>query len=113
MRVLNLGTELREAIRTEGVQIVQFGAASCAPCTALEQKLAHWCRTHPAVDFLYVPLETCPAAAAQEGIFTTPAILVFVQGRMTLRESGYFSLEAILSRIERDLSLLAEADQEN
>ena len=112
MRILKAGTRLQEALLGKGVEIVQFGSAGCAPCTALKSKLEVWCRAHPGVMFWYVPLEACPELAAQAGIFTAPAVQIFVEGRLTIQESGYFSLEAIFARLERYLTLMAEPPSE-
>ena len=38
--------------------------------------------------------------------FSAPTVLVFVEGQLTIRESGYFSLDGILKRIERYIDLL-------
>ncbi len=92
------------------VVILQFGTESCAPCSAIKQRIDAWCRDYPEVQARYVPLEDFPELGAEYGIFSVPTILVFVQGKVTIRESGYFSLDEILQRTERYIQLLnAEA----
>ena len=39
--------------------------------------------------------------AAELGVFTVPTVFFYVDGKLTIRESGYFSMEQIFNRIER------------
>ena len=88
------------------VLILQFGSQSCAPCKAIHARLDRWLDLHPAVCGVYVPIEDFPQLAAQNQVFTVPTVLVYVDGRCTLRESGYFSLDELLAQAERYLDLL-------
>ena len=94
---------LREA---ETLLVVQFGAVTCAPCTAIHQKLEAWLEGHPGAAGVYIPVEDFRALAAQEGVFTVPTVFVYVEGRLTVRASGYFSLEEVLAQAERYERLL-------
>ena len=95
------------------VALVQYGAETCGPCKAISAKITQWAADHPAVQCIYVPVEQFPQLAAAESIFTVPAVLVYVQGRLTLREIGYFGLGDLLARAQRYLELLgAEAPAE-
>lgn len=98
---------LQEKIEQDGILIVQFGSASCQPCAALWQRISLWQEAHGDVEALYVSIERYPQLAAQNGIFTVPAVLVYVKGRLTLRESGCFSLELLLRQAERYRAFLA------
>ena len=98
--------ELSEKLRTARLLVVQFGAASCTPCTAIRQKLDSWLDEYGQAEGLYVPIDEFPEAAAEQGIFTVPAVLVFAEGRLTVRESGCFSLEDVLRRAERYRKLM-------
>ena len=106
MKQLQWETELSSALQTEKILIVQFGAASYAPCHAICQKIDAWTAVHPMVSALYVPAETFGALAAQLSIFTVPAILVYAEGKLTIRAGGYFSLEEIFAQIGRYETLL-------
>ena len=43
--------------------------------------------------------------SSQMGIFSAPTVLVYMDGQLVARESGYFSLDALLGDIERYLEL--------
>ncbi len=106
MQILNNETELEQAVQSGGLLLVQFGAETCAPCTAIRQKIETWQAEHQAVRFLYIPTEHFRELCAQEGVFTVPTIFVYAEGRLTLRESGYFGLNALLQKVERYETML-------
>ena len=45
-------------------------------------------------------VEAEPAKAAQQSIFTVPAIVVYVDGKEVMRRAGYFSLDELLDQVE-------------
>ena len=94
---------LRQA---ERLLMVQFGSETCTPCTAIRRKLEEWLTGHPRVFGGYVPVEEARALSAQLGVFTVPTILVYAEGRLSARASGYFSLEDLLRQVERYEALL-------
>ena len=95
-------------IHSSTMLLVQFGSHTCAPCTAIMQKIDSWCAEHPLCRSLYVPVEQFRELAAGESVFSVPTILVYIEGRVTIRESGYFSLEEIFNRMERYIALLQD-----
>ncbi len=103
MEILKQESGLDSRIQSENILIVQYGAQRCAPCHALEKKLTDYVTE---VSAIYIPTEDFPELAAQAGVFTVPTILVYVQGKLTIRESGYFSLQSILSKIDQYRTLL-------
>ena len=101
MEVLKQELELEQTIRAGGLLLVQFGAETCAPCLAIREKIEMWRTEHQKIRYLYVSTEQFPALCAQESVFSVPTIFVYAEGRLTLRESGYFSLENLLQQVER------------
>ena len=81
--------------------IVQFGAESCAPCKALQNRIRIWNQAHPHVLHIYADISALPELCAQMGVFTVPTIFVYVEGKLTLRQSGYFSLDEMLEQVEK------------
>ena len=93
-------------IDSEALLLLQFGSGSCAPCAAIKNKIDKFSETHPALRAVYVPIEEVPRLAAQYDVFTVPCILLFAQGRMSIRQAGYFSLQELLQRVQRYYELL-------
>ena len=106
MKTLENGENLTNLISTSKVLLIHFGSGSCGPCAALRDKIDVWSVPDNGVDSVYVPIESFPEVAASRSIFTVPTILVYTEGKLSIRESGCFSLDGIFSRIERYLSLM-------
>ena len=98
--------ELEQYLKELPIVLVQFGSERCLPCKSLQNKLLVWNQSHPQIFYIYVPAEEQPALCAQLGVFTVPTIFVYVESRLTIRESGYFSLEHLLEQVHRYEALL-------
>lgn len=81
------------------ISIVQYGSDTCQPCGALETKLGAWVKEHEGIEYSYVSVELEPAKAAQQGVFTVPAIVVYMDGKELMRRAGYFSLDELLEQV--------------
>ncbi len=97
---------LQEIIQGEKTVIVQFGSETCNPCMAIRNKIEAWIKNHPQIEYIYIPVEDTSEMCAQMGVFTVPTIFVYVAGKLTLRESGYFGLTELLDKTEQYDSLL-------
>ena len=106
MKTLENGETLTHLISTSQVLLIHFGSGDCGPCASLKHKIDLWNTPDSGVDSIYVPIENFPEVAASRGIFTVPTLLVYTQGKLSIRESGCFSLDGVFSRIERYLSLM-------
>lgn len=105
MQILEKAEDYAKQRAASALFLVQFGTDTCAPCHAIQYKLDAWLKEHTSVKSLYIPLEQFPALAAEESIFSAPTLLFFVEGKLTLRESGYFSLNEFLEKAERYLQM--------
>lgn len=110
MRQFQAGSNFYITTAETPLRIVQFGSSACAPCFAIRNKLDKWVAQHKGVDSVYISVEDFPEVAAQEGVFAVPAVFVIADGRLTLRESGCFSLDELLARCEQYFSMLHSAE---
>ena len=101
MKMIENQEALQKILRTHQIVVVQFGSECCAPCKSLQNKIMTWNQEHPSVCHAYVSVDDLKQLSAQMEVFTVPTILVYVEGRLTIRQSGYFSLEQILEQTER------------
>lgn len=108
MEIIENQDALQNILRDRRIVVVQFGSGRCAPCKALQNKISLWNREHPAVTHVYVSVDDLRELSAQMGVFTVPAILVYADGRLTIRQSGYFSLEQILDQTEKYERMLTD-----
>ncbi len=99
---------LEQLLQAQPVVLLQFTSPHCAPCTAIQQRILAWSQQKSGFQAYAVPIEDFPVLCGRLGVFTVPTLLVYVEGRLALRESGYFSLDDLLRRVERYLSLCTE-----
>ena len=53
----------------------------------------------------YIDISSHLELCAQMGIFSAPTVIIYMDGKVMARESGYFSLDAMLARVERYLEM--------
>lgn len=106
MRILANSLELQDLMHKTPCLIVKFGAQTCAPCHTIQQKIAAWCAQYNEVEYLYIPIEKFGELAAQASVFVVPTVQVYVEGKMMAQESGYFSLDMMLEKVQQYLDLL-------
>ena len=103
-----------ESMRNDGesmrIEVKQYGSETCAPCVAIRRKLEEWQRAHPTVNYSYLPIEDHQEEAAQKGILSVPTVIAEIDGTEVARESGYFSLDKMLARLERYMKMAGETE---
>lgn len=108
MTLYDNGESLQEQVQGDKTVIVQFGSESCYPCKAIKNKIKIWNKEHTEIQYIYISVDDNAEMCAQMGIFSVPTIFVYVAGKLTLRESGCFSLSDILNKTEQYNSMLCE-----
>lgn len=106
MEQLGPGENLEELIRQSECCLLLFGDETCGPCHALRRRLNEWLKGRSGITARYVPVSAFRQAAAQMGVFTAPAVRIYIGGRLAGDEAGYFSLERMLDRAERYLDMV-------
>lgn len=96
---------LDELIAATPTLILQFGDEACAPCHAIRYKLEKWLEGQSNVTARYIDIRKNLALCTQMGIFSAPAVVVYMDGVLVVRESGYFSLNDVLDRVERYMEI--------
>ena len=95
----------------EQLRIVQYGSVYCPPCAVISHRIEAWRMTHQSVLYEYVSVDEDPASAAQNNIFSLPAVVVYAEGKEVLRRQGTFSLTRVLDETERIISLMNKEEE--
>ncbi len=82
------------------ILFLQFGEDICGACHAIRFKIDQWLDGYEGIEARYVDIKKNLELCSQMGIFSVPTVMVYMDGRLVARESGYFSLEAVFKRIE-------------
>ena len=102
------GMSLDELIAENRILIVEYGSFTCAPCNVLRCKIEAWSRNKKMVCAVYIDVEKYKKISAQQGILSAPTILVYVDGHLAIRDSGYFSLELLFDGVNRNIEMLGD-----
>ena len=75
---------------------------SCAPCKVLRPKVVELIESDfPNIELRLINAEQYPLTTAEYGVFSSPTILVFFEGKEYIRESKNISISELHDKIER------------
>lgn len=93
--------ETQQCLRENPFVVLYISRPGCGVCTAMKPKVEEIVQSLEEARFCSLDLEQVPEAAGEYSVFTIPAILLFVDGRETIREARYVSMEDLRARMER------------
>lgn len=87
--------------------VLYFYNDNCAPCKILRPKVQDLIESDfPAMEFYLINTEQYPDVAAESGVFASPTILVFFEGKEYIRESKNVSISELHIKIARYYNLI-------
>jgi thioredoxin 1 len=87
--------------------LLYFYNDSCAPCVALRPKVeAMMMEDFPKMDYAWINAAQFPELVASNGVFASPTIVVFFDGKENFRVSKYISIDELAGRIGRYYGML-------
>ncbi len=93
-------------IQEDDIALFYFSADRCNVCKALMPKVQEMAMQYPEMKLYYIDVEKNQEFSGKYSIFTIPVILVFIQGKETIRESRNISVSVLEDKIERYYHLL-------
>lgn len=105
---LNSLGEIKEVIKNNNFSFLYFGNGSCGVCTALLPKINEVLKEYPNIKTAYIEIDDIKLAMERYSIFTIPAILMYVEGKETIREARFISVDDIEKKIKR-ISIMYES----
>ena len=108
MRIYEDGTNLDKMIIEEPMLIVLFGADDCGVCYALKEKIDIYTKKHPIMSSIYVSIDKYPHVAVEEGVFSAPALIVYMMERVIIDKRGIFSMQEVTYSIDKYLTIFKD-----
>lgn len=106
---INSLEHLENILRETKTVLLYFSTNSCNVGEALEPKVYDLLNTNfPKIDFYKVDMNFSPEIAAKYSAFTEPTILVFFEGKETIRKSRNIGIYELQSAILRPYKLIFE-----
>jgi len=99
--------EFNKLKQKETALLGYFSTEACNVCKVLKPKVAELIvEEFPEVKLAYVKSDVLPDVAGQHQIFAAPTILVFFDGRETIRKSRNIGIDELRRDIERPYSMI-------
>jgi len=99
-----------EETRNENLGVLfYFSTISCNVGEALEPKVLNLLESNfPKIPFYYIDMNASPEVSAKNSVFVEPTILVFFDGKETIRKSRIISIPELSNAISRIYKLAFE-----
>lgn len=104
---IKAGETIQELVAKHSIVLFQFSSKDCTPCVAIRQRLEAWLASHEQVEARHISIDEYPELAAQNEVLSFPTVVVYVEGQVAIKESGYFSLDEIFVKVERLIELMS------
>lgn len=99
---------IKEIISNEEFVLLYFESRTCGVCTVIRSKLQDILNKYPNINVTYMEVEKYKDIAAYYNFFTTPGLIVFIQGKETIREAGIINIDDIDLKLRRYNEMLQE-----
>jgi thiol-disulfide isomerase/thioredoxin len=104
--IINSIDEVESILQKEDITLLYFSAERCNVCKALKPKIQEMAEQFPEMQLYYIDIEKNQEFSGRFGIFSIPVILVYIQGKETIRESRNISVPVLEDKIHRYYHLL-------
>lgn len=109
IKTINSLEQLENILRETSAVLVYFSANSCNVGEALEPKVHELLKTDfPKIAFYKIDMNFSPEIAAKYSAFVEPTILVFFEGKETIRKSRNIGIHELQTAILRPYKLIFE-----
>jgi len=106
---INSIEKLEEILQTEIAVLLYFNTTSCNVGESLEPKVKNLLNSNfPKIKFYTIDLNFSPEIAATYNAFVEPTIIVFFEGKETIRKSRNIGIYELQEAIERPYHLIFE-----
>lgn len=101
--------EFANILKNKSAVLAYFSNKQCNVCQSLKPKLNEvLTKKFPLLEQVYVDVEQLPTLSANYQVFSLPVVLVFFEGKESIRKIRAFGIKEIANDIERPYKLLLD-----
>jgi len=97
---------IEEIIKNNLMVLAYFGSQDCGVCRDMKPKVNEILNKYPEIKSIYIDMEKSSKTGIEYGLFTIPAIILFVEGKEFIREVRHISIQDIDEKISRLYNLV-------
>lgn len=101
MKELNKIEDIKSFIKNNDLAFIYVSSKECSVCSVLLPKIEELLKKYPKIQICHVRLEEVPEISGEYSIFTIPVLILFIQGKETIRESRYVVMEELDRKVAR------------
>lgn len=98
---------LQELITKELAVAIYFSSPNCNVCHALKPKVeALFLEEFPKINYVHSQIAAPASVAAEYTVFSAPTLLVFFEGKETIRKVRLMGIQELYDQIKRPYDML-------
>lgn len=101
MEVITSYENLTHLIENNDMLMIYFGSETCGVCKTMLPKVENMIKRYPNIKAVKVEADKNLKISAMFNVFTVPVILLYIQGKETIREVRIISLDNLEQKIAR------------
>ncbi len=101
MNIVKTKEELHKLINDNDMILVYFGSNLCDVCNAMKPKIEKLLLKYSKVKSVRVEVENSVELSANFNVFTIPVVILFIQGKETIRRARIISIENLEQEVSR------------
>lgn len=101
MYIINSIEEINDLINNNEMLLIYFGSDTCGVCNSMMPKVEKMLKRFKEIKSVKVEPENSLELSAKYNVFTIPVIILFIQGKETIREARIISIENLEQKISR------------
>ena len=100
--------ELYKLINENEMLLVYFGSSSCGVCHAMKPKIDRLLEKYPEIRGARIETSSSVELSASYSVFIVPVIILFIQGKETIKKARIIDMEVLEQEISRYYKLFYE-----
>ncbi|WP_377889769.1 thioredoxin family protein [Alkalihalobacillus sp. R86527] len=97
-----------DSIRNQKLFFLYLYGTNCSVCHALLPQVEEILNDYPEIQYAKLNVHEIPEAAGEFSVFTIPVLLLYVEGKETIREARFVNMASFGASIERITTLFKE-----
>lgn len=106
MKTINSLNDIKNFINDNKMAMVMFSTNNCSVCIDVAPKVEELMKKYSQVELVKVDMNELKEASGEYSVFTIPTILLFIDGKETIRRGRFISIEDLDKNISRYYEML-------